>query len=178
MPYRNPFGLSYDSGAYSRVMSSALALGDWDGFAARRAEARSRGKLRGIGLANYVEVTSGFPTERAELTIRPGGRVDAVIGTLSSGQGHETSFAQLLVEWLGVPFDSVRLVTGDTDVVSEGGGSHSGRSMRLAGIVMGAASGAVVAKGKNIAAHVLEAAQTGGRFQGRAFSREGTGCSN
>jgi len=97
MPFRNPFGLLYDSGAYGKVMASALALGDWSGFAVRREAARARGRLRGIGLANYVEVTSGFPTERAEITIRPEGRVDAVIGTLSSGQGHETSFAQLLV---------------------------------------------------------------------------------
>ncbi len=174
MPFRNPFGLSYDSGAYGRVMSSALALGDWDGFAARRAEARSRGKLRGIGLANYVEVTSGFPTERAEITIRPGGRVDAVIGTLSSGQGHETSFAQLLVEWLGVPFESVNLITGDTDVVSEGGGSHSGRSMRLGSIVLGKASDAILEKGKTVAARLLEVAPADIEFAAGRFSVKGT----
>jgi aerobic carbon-monoxide dehydrogenase large subunit len=97
-----------------------------------------------------------------------------VIGTLSSGQGHETSFAQLLVEWLGVPFESVRLITGDTDVVSEGGGSHSGRSMRLASIVIGKASEAVVAKGKEIAAHLLEAAQADIEFQAGRFRVKGT----
>jgi carbon-monoxide dehydrogenase large subunit len=174
MPFTNPFGLRYDSGAYGRAMESALALGDWNGFAARREEARARGRLRGIGLANYVEVTSGFPTERAEITIRPGGRVDAVIGTLSSGQGHETSFAQLLVEWLGVPFESVNLITGDTDLVSEGGGSHSGRSMRFAGVVLGRASEMIKAKGTAIAAGLLEVAQADIEFRGGRFSVKGT----
>ncbi len=174
MPFRNPFGLSYDSGAYGKVMSSALALGDWEGFPARRDEARRRGKLRGIGLANYVEVTSGFPTERAEIIIRAGGRVDAVIGTLSSGQGHETSFAQLLVEWLGVPFESVNLITGDTDLVSEGGGSHSGRSMRFASIVLCKASDAILEKGKTVAAHLLEVAPGDIEFAAGRFSVKGT----
>jgi carbon-monoxide dehydrogenase large subunit len=174
MPFTNPFGLCYDSGAYARAMESALALGDWNGFAARREEARARGRLRGIGLANYVEVTSGFPTERAEITIRPEGRVDAVIGTLSSGQGHETSFAQLLVEWLGVPFESVNVITGDTDIVSEGGGSHSGRSMRFAGVVLGTASGTIIAKGANLAAHFLEVAPADIEFRGGRFSVKGT----
>jgi len=174
MPFRNPFGLTYDSGAYGRVMASALALGDWNGFAARREAARARGRLRGIGLANYVEVTSGFPTERAEITIHPEGRVDAVIGTLSSGQGHETSFAQLLVEWLGVPFESVNLITGDTDIVSEGGGSHSGRSMRFASIVLGKASDTIVAKGTEIAARLLETAPQDVEFAAGRFSVKGT----
>ena len=174
MPFRNPFGLGYDSGDYGRAMSSALALGDWNGFGARRAEAKRRGKLRGIGLANYVEVTSGFPTERAEVTVRPEGRVDAVIGTLSSGQGHETSFAQLLVEWLGVPFESVNLITGDTDLVSEGGGSHSGRSMRYASIVLGKVSDAILEKGRSIAARLLEVAPADIEFSGGRFTVKGT----
>jgi carbon-monoxide dehydrogenase large subunit len=174
MPFLNPFGLVYDSGAYAKAMASALALGDWNGFAARREEAGARGRLRGIGIANYVEITSGFPTERAELTVRPEGRVDAVIGTLSSGQGHETSFAQLLVEWLGVPFASVNLIQGDTDVVSEGGGSHSGRSMRFASVVLGKASEGIVAKGGAIAARLLEVAQADVEFRDGRFSVKGT----
>lgn len=173
-PFANPLGLTYDSGAYGKAMHAALDLGDRDGFPARRDQARLRGRLRGMGVANYIEVTSGFPTERSEITVQPEGRVDAVIGTLSSGQGHETSFAQLLVEWLGVPFESVRLVTGDTDVVSEGGGSHSGRSMRLASLVMSKASEAIVAKGKNIAAHVLEAAPADIEFRAGHFTVTGT----
>ena len=174
MPYRNPFGLSYDSGAYGKVMAAALALGDWEGFPARRDEARRRGRRRGIALANYVEVTSGFPTERAEITVRPDGCVEATIGTLSSGQGHETSFAQLMVEWLGVPFESVRLITGDTDLVSEGGGSHSGRSMRFGSIVLGKASDAILEKGKTVAAHLLEVAPGDIEFAAGRFSVKGT----
>jgi carbon-monoxide dehydrogenase large subunit len=174
MPYPNPLGLTYDSGAYGKAMSAVLARADWKGFPARREAARRRGRLSGIGLANYVEVTSGIPTERAEITVRPEGRVEVVIGTLSSGQGHETSFAQLLVEWLGVPFESICLVTGDTDVVSEGGGSHSGRSMRLASIVIGKASEGIIAKGARVAAHVLEAAETDIEFAHGRFSVKGT----
>src|SRR3989442_14533692 len=99
-----------------------------------------------------------MPRERAEITVQPEGRIDVVLGTLSAGQGHETSFAQLLAEWLGVEPNHVRLITGDTDVSPVGGGSHSGRSMRLGAVVMAKASDAIVDKGKRIAAWALEAA--------------------
>jgi carbon-monoxide dehydrogenase large subunit len=156
MPYKNAFGMIYDSGAYHEVMAKCLRLAEWDGFAARKAEARARGKLRGIGLANYVDTATGVPRERAEVTVRPDGEVDVVIGTISSGQGHETSFAQLLHEWLGVPLERVRLVTGDTDLVKVGGGTHSGRGMRLASIVLWGASRAIVDKGKQVAGLLLQ----------------------
>src|SRR5205085_2482627 len=136
MPYRNPFGMIYDSGAYHRVMDRVVALGDWDGFPARRAEARRRGKHRGIGVSNYVDTATGTPRERAEVTILPEGVVEVVVGTVSNGQGHETSFAQLICEWLGVPIDSVRLLPGVTDRAPAGGASHAGRALRLASIVM------------------------------------------
>ena len=83
-----------------------------------------------------MDTATGIPRERAELTVHPDGRVDVVIGTVSNGQGHETSFAQLLNEWLGVPIDKVRMLTGDTDIVKVGGGTHSGRGMRLGSIVI------------------------------------------
>ncbi len=156
LPYRNPTGVTYDNGEYERVMNEALALGQWDGFAKRRREARKRGKLRGIGLANYIELTMGNPRERSEVIVRPDG-VDVIIGTLSSGQGHETSFTQCVSEWLGVPFDEVRLVQGDTDIVPVGGGSHSGRSMRFAGVVMGRATDKVIERGREIASLLLGA---------------------
>src|SRR5256712_10950300 len=158
MPYRNPLGLLHDSGDYVAAQDRALALADWAGFEARRAEAHRRGRYRGIGLANYLELNTGMPHERAEITVRPQGRVDVVMGTLSAGQGHETSFAQLLAEWLGVELDQVRLITGDTDVASVGGGSHSGRSMRLGAVVLAKASDAIVDRGQRIAAWLLEAA--------------------
>ncbi|MEC7490349.1 MAG: xanthine dehydrogenase family protein molybdopterin-binding subunit [Pseudomonadota bacterium] len=157
MPYETALGLQYDSGNFLDAMDRALALGAWDTFPARKSEAETRGKLRGIGFANYIEITSGFPFERAEIHVHPGGTLDVVIGTTSSGQGHETTFAQCVAEWLGVPFRTVKILTGDTDVVSAGGGSHSARSMRMAGIVMGRASEQIIANGRAIAAHVFEA---------------------
>jgi len=108
------------------------------------------------------------------VTVVPEGRVDVAIGTLSSGQGHETSFAQLIVDWLGAPIEQVKLIQGDTDIIPIGGGSHSGRSMRLAGIVIGKASDAVIAKGKRIAAHVLETADHDIEFAAGRFTVKGT----
>jgi carbon-monoxide dehydrogenase large subunit len=173
-PYRNPQGIIYDNGTYRVVMDRAMELGDWKGFKKRRAEARKRKKLRGIGLCSYLETTGGYPRERADITVQPQGKVDVVIGTLSSGQSHETTFAQCVVEWLGVPFDDVNIFEFDTDIVKEGGGSHSARSMRLAGIVMGNASDAIVEKGKKIAAHMLETAEDDIAFAAGRFTVKGT----
>jgi len=156
LPYTNPFGMIYDSGAYHAAMEKALAMGDWAGFPARRAAAKARGKCRGIGVANYVDTATGVPRERAEITVRPEGRVDVVVGTVSNGQGHETSFAQLVTEWLGVDLDQVEIIAGDTEIVKVGGGTHSGRGMRMISIVVYNASNEIVAKGKRIAARLLE----------------------
>jgi carbon-monoxide dehydrogenase large subunit len=156
MPYTNPFGMVYDSGTYHKAMEKALELGDWAGFAARRDEARKRGKCRGIGVANYVDTATGAPRERAEITVHPEGRVDVVVGTVSNGQGHETSFAQLVNEWLGVPIEDVNIIAGDTAIVKVGGGTHSGRGMRLISIVVHNASRQIIEKGKRIAARMLE----------------------
>jgi carbon-monoxide dehydrogenase large subunit len=173
-PYANPLGVTYDSGNYEDAMRKALALGRWDSFAQRRAQAARNGRRRGIGIANYVEFTTGAPREWTRVTVEQEGRIDVAIGTLSSGQGHETSFAQLIVDWLGVPLERVKLIQGDTDIIPVGGGSHSGRSMRLAGIVIGKATDAVIAKGKRIAAHVLEAAEHDIEFAGGRFTVKGT----
>ena len=173
-PYRNPQGITYDNGTYRAVMERALELGDWKGFKKRRAEAKKRKKLRGIGLCCYLETTGGYPRERADITVHPTGRVDVVVGTLSSGQAHETTFAQCVAEWLGVPFDDVYVFENDTDIVKEGGGSHSARSMRLAGIVMGKASDAIIEKGKKIAAHMLETDVDDIGFAAGRFTVQGT----
>jgi carbon-monoxide dehydrogenase large subunit len=173
-PYKNPQGITYDNGTYRAVMERAMELGDWKGFKKRRAEARKRKRLRGIGLCCYLETTGGYPRERADVTVHPQGKVDVVVGTLSSGQGHETTFAQCVAEWLGVPFDDVHVNESDTDIVKEGGGSHSARSMRLAGIVMGNASDLVIEKGKKIAAHMLETAEDDIGFAGGRFTVKGT----
>lgn len=174
MPYRNPMGLVYDSGDYPSVMERAVALADWKGFEARRAEARRRGRYRGIGLSNYLELNTGAPRERAVITVHPDDRIDVVIGTLSSGQGHETSFAQLIVEWFDVELGRVRIITGDTDVAPVGGGSHSGRSMRQAGVVMAAAGDRVIERGARLAAWLLEAAEADIEFARGRFGVKGT----
>jgi carbon-monoxide dehydrogenase large subunit len=174
MPYRNPVGLLYDSGDYADAQDRVVALADWAGFEARRAEARRRGRYRGIGIANYIELNTGMPRERTEITVRPDGHIDVVLGTLSSGQGHETSFPQLVAEWFGVDLDRVRLITGDTDLMPFGGGSHSGRSMRLGAVVMAMASDQIVVRGAQVAAWLLEAAPADIEFADRAFTVRGT----
>jgi carbon-monoxide dehydrogenase large subunit len=153
MPYANAVGSVYDSGEYEANMDRVLALADWEGGAKRRAEARTRGKLLGIGFANYVESSFGTPKERADLIVKPDG-IEVVIGTQPAGQGHETSFAQVTADLLGVTFESVTITLGDTDVVSAGGGTHSGRSMRHASTVIALASEDLIAKGQRLAAHL------------------------
>jgi len=174
LPYTNPFGMIYDSGDYHEVMEKALALGDWPGFAARRAEARKRGKCRGIGVANYVDTATGIPRERAEVMVHSEGRVDVVIGIVSNGQGHETSFAQLISEWLGVPIESVRIIAGDTDLVKVGGGTHSGRGMRMGSVVIWNSAREIIAKGTRIAARLLESDPSIIRFENGRFQAHGT----
>jgi aerobic carbon-monoxide dehydrogenase large subunit len=174
MPYRNAVGIVYDSGDYRDAFDRAIALADWHGFDARRAESRRRGRHRGIGIANYVELNTGFPRERAHITVHPDGHVDLVLGTLSSGQGHATSFPQLLVEWLGVDHSTIRLITGDTDVTVVGGGAHSARALRMAAIVMAKASDQIIEKGTRIAAWMMEAAPADIEFVAPRFRVKGT----
>jgi carbon-monoxide dehydrogenase large subunit len=155
MPYRNAVGMLYDSGTYEANMDLAMRIADWDGFRQRRKDAKKRGKLLGLGMANYVESSIGAPKERTEITVRPNGTVDVVIGTQPSGQGHETSFAQVVADLIAVPVSAINIIIGDTDVVSVGGGSHSGRSMRHAGTVIVKAVPELIGKGKKIAALAL-----------------------
>ena len=173
MPYRNSVGMLYDSGRYQENMDWAMDIADWKGFPARRREAKRRGKLLGRGLANYVESSIGAPREQARIKVQPEGRVDVVIGTQPSGQGHETSFAQVISDLLHVPAESVRIILGDTDVVKVGGGSHSGRSMRHAATVFSKAAVDLIARGKAIAAIVMGAAADSVSFSdGRFVSRD------
>jgi aerobic carbon-monoxide dehydrogenase large subunit len=172
MPYRNPLGLVYDSGDYPASLRRAAELGNWAGFEARRAEARGRGRCRGIGIANSIELNTGAPRERAEMTVDPSGTIE--LGTMSAGQGHETSFAQVVSEWLGVDPEQVRLVTGDTDRVQAGGGSASARSMRLGAWVMAKAADQIVERGCRIAAAILEVAEADVEFARQHFLVKGT----
>ena len=174
LPYDNKLGMTYDSGDFDANLAHAVALGDWSGFRARRDDSARRGRRRGIGIANYVDLSTGTPVERTELDVRPEGRVDVVIGTQATGQGHETSFAQLVADLLGAPFEAIALHFGDTDVARVGGGSHSGRSMRLGAVVLSQASEETLAKGKRIAAHVLEAAVADIEYDDGRFRVAGT----
>ena len=174
LPYRNPFGVEYDNGDYIGAMDMALKLGDWAGFKKRRREARKRGQYRGIGVGTYVDISTGVPREKAELIVLPEGVVELVIGVVSQGQGHETSFAQLVTEWLGVPIDVVRVIAGDTDRVTVGGGAHSGRGMRLGSIVIKKSSDRLIEKGLRIAEHLLETAAADIEFSRGRFAVKGT----
>jgi carbon-monoxide dehydrogenase large subunit len=174
MPYRNAVGMVYDSGRYQENMAWAMDVADWKGFPARRREARRRGKLLGLGLANYVESSIGAPREQARIKVQPQGRVDVIIGTQPSGQGHETSFAQVVSDLLFVPSDDVRIILGDTDVVQIGGGSHSGRSMRHAATVFSKAAVALIGKGKEIAALVMGTALENVTFNDGRFAARDT----
>jgi carbon-monoxide dehydrogenase large subunit len=155
MPYRNAVGSIYDSGDYATNMDEVLRLADWAGFANRRRAAAARGRLLGIGFANYVESSTGTPLERAEITVTPQRRVKLVAGMQPSGQGHETSLAQIAADLLGIPVDAVDVTLGDTDRVSEGGGSHSGRSMRHAATVIALAAATLIERAKQEAAIVF-----------------------
>jgi carbon-monoxide dehydrogenase large subunit len=176
MPYRNAVGMLYDSGRYEDNMDWAMRIADWDGFARRRREAARRGKLLGRGLANYVESSIGAPREQARIKVCPERRVDVVIGTQPSGQGHETSFAQVVADLLWVAPETVKIILGDTDIVEVGGGSHSGRSMRHAATVFAKGAADLIDKGKRIAALVLgvspdTVAFADGRFAARETNR-------
>ena len=174
LPYKNPFGVVYDNGDYIGGMDWALKLGDWAGFKARRKEARKRAKYRGISVGTYVDISTGVPREKAEITVSPDGFVELVIGIVSQGQGHETSFAQLVTEWLGVPIECVRFVAGDTDRVTVGGGAHSGRGMRLGSIVIKKSTDGIIEKGLRIAEHLLETAAADIEFKDGRFAVKGT----
>jgi len=170
MPYANAVGMTYDSGTYEANMDLAIAIADWDSFKQRKRGAKKRGRLLGLGLSNYVESSIGSPRERAEINVRPEGRVDVVIGTQPSGQGHETSFAQVAADLLALPVETVTIILGDTDIVSVGGGSHSGRSMRHAGTIISKAATGLIARGKQIAALALNAAPDKVEFKDGRFS--------
>jgi carbon-monoxide dehydrogenase large subunit len=176
MPYQNAVGMRYDSGTYEDNMDVAMRLADWDGFKSRRREAKKRGKLLGLGLANYVESSIGAPKEQTRINVRPDRRVEVVIGTQPAGQGHETSFAQVIADLIAVPIESVQIILGDTDVVKAGGGTHSGRSMRHAATVFSLAAGELIARGKRATAAILDTMPdrvdfSDGRFAARESNR-------
>ena len=156
LPYKNWFGLAFDSGDYPHMLEEGLNRADAAGFAARRADSEARGKKRGLGVAYYVEITAAAGSEPARVTFTENGGVVAYVGTQSNGQGHETAFAQVVAERLGVPFESVTIKQGDTNWVN-GGGTGGSRSLNMAGGALQVTSDEVIRKGKAAAGQVLQA---------------------
>lgn len=174
LPYTNRVGMVIDSGRFEETMDLALTKADWSGFEARRQEAARRGVLRGIGMGYYIEASGGMPNEQAEVRFEQDGSVTLTVGTFNHGQGHETAFAQILSERLGVPFDAVNFVQGDTDFVKHGQGTGGSRSSQMGGVATARAADQVIAKAKKIAGHLLEAAEADIEFEDGTFSVSGT----
>jgi len=159
LPYKTALGHVYDSGDFAAMMDRALAKADWAGFEARRAESRTKGRLRGIGLSYYVEACGGGrnSAESPTMTVSPDGTVTVLIGTQSTGQGHETAYAQMVADALGVPIDTIRVRQGDTDEVATGKGTGGSRSIPIGGAALAATTETLISTAKAVAAHVLEA---------------------
>jgi carbon-monoxide dehydrogenase large subunit len=174
MPYATPLGLTYDSGAFGRNMADALASAHLAGFAARRAEAQARGRRRGLGYAVYIEQSGFPPDEFAELRFDPSGSLTILMGTQSSGQGHHTAYAQLAAERLGLDLDKIRVLQGDTDAIGFGRGTGGSRSLPVGGAALAHAADKLVAKGRQIAAHLFEAAPADVEFADGVYRVAGT----
>jgi carbon-monoxide dehydrogenase large subunit len=173
LPLKTPLNLVYDSGDFAAVMEKALHLADWQGFAERRADSEKRGKRRGIGLAYFIEIAAPF-NDRMEIRFDDGGAVTVLAGTHSHGQGHETVYAQMVSDWLGIPFDSIRVLQGDTDLVGYGRGTYGSRSMAIGGAALKAASDLIIEKARAMASHLLEAAPVDLSFAEGKFTVTGT----
>jgi aerobic carbon-monoxide dehydrogenase large subunit len=174
MPYRNPLGVTYDCGDFPAGMEMALKTADVAGFAARRAASESRGKLRGLGIVNAIERAAGPQPEFAEVRFQPGGSAILLMGTKNQGQGHETTFKQIVHERLGIDPAEVRYIDGDTDRVAYGMGSMGSRSTVIGGTAVWMAADKVIAKGRKIAARLLEAAEADISFADGTFTVAGT----
>ena len=186
-PYQTPVALTYDTGNYQATLDAVLAAAAYKDFPARKAEAKKRGKLRGIGLAAYIEACGIAPSniagalgaraglyEAATIRVNPTGSISVFTGSHSHGQGHETTFAQVVSEKLGVPFESIEIVHGDTARIPFGMGTYGSRSIAVGGSAIIKAIDKIVAKGKKIAAHMLEAAEADMVFEDGAFKVAGT----
>ncbi|MCP5152645.1 MAG: xanthine dehydrogenase family protein molybdopterin-binding subunit [Ectothiorhodospiraceae bacterium] len=174
MPFATAAGETYDSGDFPRVLAAGVERADWAGFAARREASRKAGKLRGIGLSYYIESTMGEPSETATIRFEGGGRVAIYVGTQSNGQGHETVYRQFVHDSLGIPFEAIDVVQGDTDRIKAGGGTGGSRSVTAEGTAVLAASDEVIRRGRILAAGELEAAPEDIEFAAGQFRIAGT----
>ena len=174
MPYSAPSKMVYDSGDFSALLDEALIANDWDGYAARRRDSEARGRVRGRGIGHYLEVTAPAGAELGGVRFEADGTVTIVTGTLDYGQGHAAPFAQVLAAQLGIPFERIRLVQGDSDQLAAGGGTGGSRSIMQSGNAIVAASEKVVENGTRAAALALEAAEADIEFSRGRFSIVGT----
>ncbi|MEM1421161.1 MAG: xanthine dehydrogenase family protein molybdopterin-binding subunit [Pseudomonadota bacterium] len=186
-PYDTPVALQYDTGNYLATLARALEMADYAGFNARKAESAARGKLRGIGLSCYIEACGIAPSslvgalgaraglyEAASVRVNPTGSVSVFTGSHSHGQGHETTFAQVVADRLGIPYESIEIVHGDTDRVPFGMGTYGSRSLAVGGTAIVNAVDKVIAKGKKIAAHLMEASEADVVFEDGQYKVAGT----
>jgi carbon-monoxide dehydrogenase large subunit len=174
MPMTNAFGNTVDSGAFAETFDRALAAADVEGFAVRRRDSEARGLLRGLGFAYHIKGTGGSPHENVDIRFELDGTVLLITGTQTIGQGHETTFPQILAERLGLPNDRIRLVQGDTDVIPAGGGHGSSRATYMGGTAIWRAADEIIAKGARIAADAMEAAEADILFADGSFVVSGT----
>ncbi|MEW6639798.1 MAG: xanthine dehydrogenase family protein molybdopterin-binding subunit [Pseudomonadota bacterium] len=174
IPYAAANGMTYDSGDFQGVFNDALKLSDHAGFARRKRDSRKHGKLRGIAVGSYLEITAPPGVELGKIEFKPDGSVQIATGTLDYGQGHATPYAQVLCDRLGVPFDAVTLMQGDSDIVHTGNGTGGSRSITASGMAIVEAADLVIEKGKAAASFVLEAAPGDIEFSGGRFTITGT----
>ena len=174
MPYKAPSGMNYDSGEFTAILDKALRAADWDGFEKRRAESAARGKLRGRGIGQYLEVTGPPAKEYGGIRFEADGTVTMLSGTLDYGQGHASPFAQVLSEQTGIPFERLRLLQGDSDQLKVGGGTGGSKSALVASQAFLEAGDKLIEQGKQIAAHVMEASAADIEFNRGRFTIAGT----
>jgi carbon-monoxide dehydrogenase large subunit len=174
LPYKTASGGTYDSGDFAALTKQAFELADGKGFAKRKRESARRGKLRGLGIGNFLEVTAPPSKELADIKFNPDGTVTLATGTLDFGMGHATPFAQVLSERLGIPFEKISLVQGDSDRLVMGGGSGGSKSIMHTGTAIVEAAAKIIEKGKDLAAHALEAAPADIAFDHGRFTIVGT----
>src|SRR5205823_15085199 len=170
----NAFGNTVDSGAFAQTFDRALAAADVEGFAARRRDSEARGLLRGLGFAYHIKGTGGSPHENVDIRFEADGTVSLITGTQTIGQGHETTFPQILADRLGLPNERIRLVQGDTDAIPLGGGHGSSRATYMGGTAIWRASDEIIEKATRIAAEALETAEADITFADGNFIVAGT----
>jgi carbon-monoxide dehydrogenase large subunit len=174
IPWKAASGATYDSGDFPAILKSALEAADWKGFNKRRRESKRQGKLRGIGVGCYLEVTAPANKEMGGIAFDADGGITIRTGTLDYGQGHASPFAQVLSEKLGVPFERIRILQGDSDELLAGGGTGGSRSMMNSGQAIVEAAGKVIEQGKQVASHALEASPSDIEFKDGRFVVAGT----